>query len=417
MAPEGCSGWLVAGLVVAASLLPGCLSSTPERPAPPATDPTGALVPVGEEGALGGSPGNGAGGLVYRFESSTPAIPLHSIIWANGTFEPLEACHSGNEWCGRETDITDRVPQGIPTMLVAKLEDEPPLFSGEGRPILYVDSPEYYSSSNSYDGDGDIEVNVSFVPLSGGPYVVGVRWDIRPILTLASAHDYSLRIEIRGEAERVPQYEPVELPLAGEGSGFTITPWERTEDPPQLVFALWGPGDEFVGRYEANETPVAYVLPQGAPPGNYVFLLGWRGESVRLGPWGASSGSMAMRALRDEWVEGTPRAVSGDQPVVWSFDVTRAPLAVGMAVQMGGGPLSYHYAENFRGEIRSPSERVLAFEGSDSLRTCSVGCAYWYGWGEGAHSADLPPGSYEAEFQATRGINLHVWERVTYYVR
>lgn len=323
---------LCVGLLLLTAGLAGCLGSDD---APAADGEAQAASQTAEDAEASPAPGDDA---ETSGERSAIAFaqdePVRETIWANGTFAANENCYASGCLTGqavRLVEVDDPLPEKAPARVRAELtyDTGPSIFIDTIDLFAWSEDGTFYTFDRTEE-EGRETVRSTLVKASE-PLILEVfyQWP-----TGAEPEvEYTLRVDIEAEATSLPPGVPVAVD-AEPGDELVA---ERAADAsdgdasgPGLL--AYGPDDSFLDRYASDGDRLEVTLPETTSSGEHVFVVPEDRAPVRLL---ANGSEREMRPLALTLEQTEPVAVDGAQPVSWSFDVSKRPLAAGVAYEVG----------------------------------------------------------------------------------
>lgn len=291
-----------AGALVLALVVAGCVGDA---------DPDD-LLGADADAALDEAAGNGT--AMANLSFSAPAVD--TTVWANYSMPSAASCPSG--CMSNVTDISQRVPHGVPVEVRAVLRAEDGGLPGIGFMEVVIhagDDAHVYRSSYSVFGDERVE---RYSLLARGSDAVEVEiFSSNPAPT--EPREYSLEIRIQAD----PSVVPARVPAAFEaeaGATYEVRP----EGAEPMIAAVYGPDDAPVAP--VNGTEPARFTAEAA--GEHVVWSDYGSANVTLVRVNATEAG-ALRPIGFEQVVGEFRPFVG--PTTWTFEAAAAPVAVGVS--------------------------------------------------------------------------------------
>jgi hypothetical protein len=395
-------------LVLAAGLLAGCLGGE--------TDPDASDEPAEPASAEDPQPEAAAGEDTDAGEGAPPGAPTpvrfdlegftNTTTWANGTYQPQEACVPVGCTTGdafRTVELDDQLAEGAPTQVRAELT-----YDEGANPVLDPMSLGIYSASGYFyefdytDETGSTVVEVTFLA-DEDPLVLQVFYN-GPAGPSTEA-EYDLRIDTAADPTTVLPGMPVAVSAE---PGQTVTLTSTTGDGEPAVLA-YGPDDAFRGRLTGQRGELEATVPGNASAGEHVLVPTSASPPLELA---TTASQPTMRALNYEYETGEARPVEGAEPVEWSFEPDPLPLAVG-GFLTDEAPLG--------ASLDSGALEVVGPEGSLLSTDLGCGTCLTSGYTEYRWSAigaeGLAPGAHEATYEPTGEAGYAVGELYVRYAR
>jgi hypothetical protein len=327
-----------------------------------------------------------------RYSQSSEGI--HETVWANGTVNAQDTCNAGGciltaDRAMHPTDVTDLLPQGVPTLVTVELQWNPhPL--GFGGWDLLLDAPEStIYSRREVSQPGHIQGQVVLRP-SGSVAVVLATYGpgADPVTS------YTLRIAIDSEPHVLLPGVPVSVAMEA-GDTVRAGSYGGGEAP----FLLYGPDDARLGIFDGEHT-----LAEGAPTGHYVVLLPFGGPTGNVS---TDSGADTMEALGLRRETGPESTVPPNGALDAPWDVGGVPLGVGVEARSGEDLVVTQFMASMGFELRLDGPGGYVLDGGEVCGLCLTG-GFAFSIDSGSGDPSVVPGRYtvHAEAEASAGIRV-----------
>lgn len=407
---------LLALLLLTGSALTGCIGSDDEAvssastPAPESGIETTSPAPDGT--ALDGSP------------AQLPVdVPLEATRTFEGTFEPQDACVPAACAAGMATGPTahrhhhaigDLIPVGAFVDVNVTLTDDAGDGAGPlvGEAVMWIETPAGQVTERREEG-----VSTDLLQRAPGPATIVVEhYFAEPD---QPSVNYELTVQTSVRETQIPEGVPIGVDLSGLSQAPTLT----TEQGSELLFSVWGPDGEPVGRFTSS-SGTAQVPVEETVEGEIVLLVHRPHASPAelVLPEASDGPDPSVRVVETQLVEGDVQRPSDDGTASWSFETDRAPAAVGISIEMGqtswkDGIDGLAAREDSRVEITGPNGTVLS--SSDLFVNNCIFCypPRNYTFHSTPGEPDLLPGSYEVEVEGVYGDETELTHRVVTFER
>lgn len=396
---------LLVGLLLVTSGLAGCLSSGGGSGAADAGQGSLSADDADAAPAPGEQADDGGGLAPLAFPASAA---LDETRWANGSFSAQQACvpagcAAGEAW--QQVELTD-LPQQAPTRIEAELTFQAGPTEPLGNMYVYAYTPD--GSLYSYEEEWEPGSHtVDATMLVGEEPVTVVVFYSWTDATRAEA-EYQLRLDLTADTRTVPAGGAVAVD-AEPGQRFRAEPAGEDDGEGSVGLLAYGPEDAYLDRYQADGGSLDLRLPEDSTAGEHVLVVAENASPARLA---TNSSEAEMRALDYRYEQGQAQPVDGTEPVEWSFDVDRRPLAVG-AVAGTNRPLGVTTDEG-QVTVSGPEGEVLSSE---------LGCGFCVGesltaWARTPIGDEaLAAGSYDAVYDPDAEVGTQVAGLVVTYER
>lgn len=260
-------------------------------------------------------------------------LGLNTTVWANGTFSVQENCLVGGCVAGsafEETELRDPIPSDALVDVTATLSWD------DGRPFLadglslYMYTEEGTFFEFNYTSEFGHEIIEATLLEDGAPLVVGVSYTGMP--SAKAETNYTLGIDISVDPTVVPPGVPVEL-QAEPGQGFVF---EAVGQGQGIEVLSYGPDDGFAGRLSSDTGRLETSVPTTLDGGKHVLVPTDDSAPIRIL---TNATTAEMRPLHLTWEAADPHLVENNEPVNWTFEPDRVPIAVGLYIT-NDGPVS-----------------------------------------------------------------------------
>ncbi len=384
----------------------GCIGGN-DGPGPNDTRGAGLSGATADQGdGADGSPDGNLTTVSYPIEPG-----LNTTIWANGSFAVQDNCQLGGCVTGsasQETELMDPIPSDAWVDVTATLSWD------DGRPFLadglnlYMYTEEGTFFEFNYTSEFGHEVIEATFLEDGAPLVVGVSYTGMPSAKAETA--YTLEIDISIDPTVVPPGVPVEL-QAEPGQSFVF---EAVDESQGIDVLTYGPDDGFAGRLSSDTGRRETSVPPTLEAGKHVLVPADGSAPIRI----LTNGTTAeMRPLHLTWEAGDLHPVENNEPVNWTFEPDRVPVAVGLYLT-NDGPVSVN---GFPGEA--------TLEGPNgTLIDVTIGCTICITFGvlggnlqfstwTGIGPDGLGPGTYQAGYQPSAEHGYGIGQVLIHYQR
>lgn len=396
------------GLLLLSAGLAGCLSSS-------GGEQTGGAA-VGEASLEGQTPASSTAGNDTGPEGEplvfAEASPIQQTVWANDSFTAADSCYASG--CPRgtafqEVELAGQLAENAPTRITAELTYDAgaSVFAEPLNLFAYGEDATFYDFQLTEEqGREQIDATV----LEGDePVIVGVfyNWPTGDEPEV----DYTLRIDVESSPDVVPAGVPVEL-AAEPGDALLADPMQavegaEAEGPARLL--AYGPNDEFLDSFGGQDESLETTLPEDTAAGEHVFVVPEESAPVEISTNGSAT---EMRALHLAFQRGEGHPVDGVEPVSWSFQLDRRPLALGM-VYGNDRPATASVSQG-QATLRGPQGTVI--EGELGCGFCLT-LGYFAATGTPIGADGLAAGGYEAVYEPTAETGSQVSHFLVTYER
>lgn len=391
------------------------------------------VVTAGMAGCIGGNdasgpndtPGDELAGTTADQGASTEALSganlttlsypvepgLNTTVWANGTFSVQNNCLAGGCVTGsafEEIELRDPIPSDALVDVTATLswDDGRPFLADGLNLYMYTEEGTFYAFNYTSEFGHEV-IEATFLE-DGAPLVVGVSYTGLPSAKAETA--YTLEIDISVDPTIVPPGVPVEL-QAEPGQGFVFEAVGQSQGIEVLTYA---PDDGFGGRLSSDGDRRETSVPPTLDAGKHVLVPTHDSAPIRI----LTNGTTAeMRPLHLDWQAGELHPVENNEPVNWTFEPDRVPVALGLYLT-DDGPVA---VSGLPGEATLEGPNGLLIDVTIGCTICLTfgvlgGNLQISTWTEiGADG--LGPGTYEAGYQPTAEHGYGIGHVLIHYER
>ncbi len=382
--------WLLASVLAASLFLAGCTTTDAVDPDSMDDEET----PDGSGGEVAWSEATG-----HAFTTEPAA---NTSLREEGSFTLADYClvvacladaMLGTDQYGHTTDISEHVPEGVPTLVEAEMRfDDNGIYNltigAPGSEIYWVDygSEEGVLQATAMVLRSDSDSAVEIIITAAFPL---------PFSDPQTEFQWTLQTEISTHPQSIPAGAIVSVPVSEGTKALNFTALDGTAE-----WILWDGADAQLARNETAGTLHFMIPDDAAREDDFVLYLLPGSSPLQLNATGPGPVSGLLERLALTWAPvGDPEALESGENTTWSYDLDRVPIAAGVGIDFD------EVVDNGDAQIRvsSPQGTIL-----DAQTGCYFCTGFEFRAQSEAGDADHVLGTYTVDATTTFGVTLEV---------